>query len=194
MAVQLINSNNDNVNVDSVGWYAGLLGTAFTSGRFLSFVAWRRIRYHFMSVKQALMLSLALSAICSVWFGLSRTYLQALLARLFLGISNALSGCIKRITMDRAIAAHTEKKIKQETNDDEEGENGDNNNNKDNKQREEELAPAFVLSIMMWGSALGPCVGGMFANPGTYSKVGRFLTLLRFYSVFATETLGCSNG
>lgn len=104
----------NSVTVDSVGWYAGLLGTAFTSGRCLGFVPWKTIRQT-LGVKKTLLLSLLLEAICSLWFGLSRTYLSALVARFFLGLSNTLSGCIKRIAIDRERAAAAERVKKEAT-------------------------------------------------------------------------------
>jgi hypothetical protein len=95
------------MTVNSVGWYAGLLGTAFTTGRCLGFVPWKRLRhsqrFFWMgggSAKRTLLLSLFLSALCSLWFGLSRDYSSALLARFGLGLSNTISGCVKRIAID----------------------------------------------------------------------------------------------
>ena len=37
------------------------------------------------------------------------------------------------------------------------------------RQRKEEMVPAAVLNVMMWGSALGPFLGGCLSNPGAYS-------------------------
>ncbi|CAB9515556.1 Oxidation resistance protein 1 [Seminavis robusta] len=146
-----------NVSVDSVGWYAGLLGTAFTTGRCLSFVPWKIYRHSssagnsssLAGVKNSLLLSLGLSAVCSLWFGLSRTYTSALLARFALGLSNTLSGCVKRAAIDRG------KQLREQ-----------HNTNAAIASREEELAPARVLAVMWWGSALGPCLGGVLSTPG----------------------------
>lgn len=124
------------VTVDSVGWYAGLLGTAFTTGRCLSFIPWKR-RRKTGGVKNTLLLSLFLSAICSLWFGMSRTFLGALVARFFLGFSNTLSGCVKRIAIDAEKAAARAAK--------EADERGDQEPKMDKPQ---ELVPARVLAIM----------------------------------------------
>lgn len=96
------------VTVDSVGWYAGFLGTAFTAGRCLSFVPWKRIRRR-VGVKNTLLLSLLFEALCSIWFGMSTTYLSAIVSRFTLGLSNTLSGCIKRIALNRVRAAAAKK-------------------------------------------------------------------------------------
>lgn len=153
MAVQLDGHFVRDATVDSAGLYAGLLGTAFTTGRCLSFVPWKMLRQRF-SVKATLLFSLFLSALCSLWFGTSRTFLSALAARFGLGLSNTLSGCVKRIAIDRErrVLAAAKK-------DDDKG-----------TKIKEELAPARVLAVMWWGSAIGPCLGGYLSNSGTYSE------------------------
>jgi hypothetical protein len=161
MAVELRHPVHRNrpITVDSAGWYAGLLGTAFSAGRYVSFIPWKRTRHlPTMSVKRTLMMSLFLSAICSIWFGLSRSYIGALLARFCLGLSNTLSGCVKRMAMDRAVKEAS--KLPQESNDE----------NDQAGHRQVEMVPTIVLSVMMWGSALGPFVGGMLSNPGAYHE------------------------
>jgi len=93
------------VTVDSVGIYAGLLGSAFTLGRCLSFVPWSLLRkqhlLHMGGIKPTLLLSLAMSAVCSLAFGMAPTYGQACLTRFLLGLSNTLSGSVKRAAMDQ---------------------------------------------------------------------------------------------
>jgi hypothetical protein len=132
----------DDVTVDSAGWYAGLLGTAFTTGRCLSFIPWKR-RRKTGGVKNTLLLSLFLSALCSLWFGMSRTFLGALVARFFLGFSNTLSGCVKRIAIDAEMAA-AKKAIAKEEADDERRSDRETKIEK----HQEELSPAQVLAIM----------------------------------------------
>jgi hypothetical protein len=161
MAVELLHPvpTNTPITVDSAGWYAGLLGTAFSAGRYVSFIPWKRIQHlPAMSVKKTLMMSLILSSICSLWFGLSRSYIGALLARFCLGLSNALSGCVKRMTINQAKKDAV--KLQQES----------NHENDQAGHRQVEMAPTVVLSVMMWGSALGPFVGGMLSNPGAYHE------------------------
>ena len=118
------------VTVDSVGTYTGLLGTAFTTGRCLGFVPWKLARQR-MAVKNTLLWSLGLSTLCSLWFGVSKTYLSALLSRFCLGLANTLSGCVKRIAIDREKAAASRAQ---------EGES--------NVVQRAEMAPAKVLAVM----------------------------------------------
>lgn len=97
MAVMLLNNNNNTnrrersneINVDNAGIYAGMLGAALTLGRFLGFVSWKVLRNVFGG-KRALVLSLLLTGLASLWVGLSITFSRAILARFFQGISNGL--------------------------------------------------------------------------------------------------------
>ncbi|KAL3913864.1 MAG: hypothetical protein SGARI_000438 [Bacillariaceae sp.] len=125
-----------------------------------------------VGVKKTLILSLFLSAVCSLWFGCSRSYLTALIARFCLGLSNSLSGCVKRISMDHAAMAAKQEYNKLLSTDDNNGKHDNYQKEKMDhlRQRKEEMVPAAVLSVMMWGSALGPFLGGCLSNPGAYSK------------------------
>jgi MFS family permease len=158
--------------VDSAGWYAGLLGSAFNAGRYVSFIPWKMIRHNpKVGVKKSLILSLFLSSVCSLWFGFSRSYLTAVLARFCLGLSNSLSGCVKRISMDHAaMAAKMEFEKQQQDELDDKGGSFAKEEMDHMRQRKEELVPAAVLSVMMWGSTLGPFLGGWLSNPGAYSE------------------------
>ena len=185
MSVALLKTSAEelDVTVDSVGWYAGLLGTAFTAGRCLGFIPWKQLRHYdpentaLRSViggeKKALLWSLGLSAICSVWFGTSITFHRAILARFCLGLSNTLSGCAKRIAIDREKAADL-KALSQGAHPPSANENNGNGNGNESaealKQRREEIAPSKILSVMWWGTVLGPCLGGALSNPGTFSR------------------------
>eukprot|EP00588_Corethron_pennatum_P035760 CAMPEP_0194348742 /NCGR_PEP_ID=MMETSP0171-20130528/106694_1 /TAXON_ID=218684 /ORGANISM="Corethron pennatum, Strain L29A3" /LENGTH=912 /DNA_ID=CAMNT_0039116105 /DNA_START=156 /DNA_END=2894 /DNA_ORIENTATION=- len=150
------------VTLDNVGIYVGFLGTAFTAGRCLGFVPWKHVRNH-IGGRATLALSLFLSAVCSVWFGLcSRTFSSALVARFFLGFSNAISGCVKRAAIERerqtssassssSTSATTSLTAGSATGGQEGSKNG--------------RAAANVLHCMWWGSAVGPAVGGLLADP-----------------------------
>ena len=186
------------ITVDNVGWYAGWLGTAFTFGRCLSFIPWKLARHS--KPRATLLLSLALSTICSLWFGLSTTFWSAILSRFCLGLSNTLSACVRRIAIDRAKQAaietarrHTTPARQKKTTKDDGAEKnvnnkgngtiGDEDNNPDQKQehndedeeedlvqRHEELAPSKVLGLMWYGSVVGPVIGGWLSNRGTFEK------------------------
>ncbi|KAL3912985.1 MAG: hypothetical protein SGILL_006672, partial [Bacillariaceae sp.] len=135
MCVELVhNQGEPPLTVDSAGWYAGLLGSAFNAGRY--------------------------------------SYVTALIARFCMGLSNSLSGCVKRISMDQAAkAAKEEWEDHHTTRRRPDAKGKDDKEELDTfKQRKEEMVPAAVLSVMMWGSAFGPCIGGLLSNPGAYSE------------------------
>lgn len=140
MAINLLSTSckPDRITVDSAGLYAGLLGTSFALGRTLGFAPWRSIRSE-LGEKGSLVTSLVLSALFSALFGLSSTFSGALLARFLLGLSNGISGAVKRAALDIARANGCEDEL--------------------------EKAPARILAVMSWGCALGPALGGVLSNP-----------------------------
>eukprot|EP00536_Pseudo-nitzschia_multiseries_P004134 jgi/Psemu1/187363/e_gw1.67.157.1 len=80
MAIALLDNNGGNVTVDNVGIYAGLLGAVFSLGRFLGFLPWKIVRNR-LGGKCALMISLFLTGLASIWVGCATTFSGALLAR-----------------------------------------------------------------------------------------------------------------
>lgn len=134
MVVELLSAST----ADSVGLYAGLLGTSFALGRTIGFAPWKSIRTE-MGEKGSLITSLILSALFSVLFGLSSTFAGALLARFLLGLSNGISGAVKRAALDQARFNGGEDAV--------------------------EKAPARILAVMSWGCVLGPALGGILSNP-----------------------------
>ena len=184
MSITLLSNNQDkdsgnNITVDDAGIYAGLLGTAFTLGRCLSFVPWKWARHSTTvmgsrgargGVKNTLLLSLVLSSIGSIWFGLSTTFLSALVARFFLGLSNTISGCVKRgaINNEQHIALHEWDKVGRGSGS---GSGQQSANPTDDEvYRKLELQTSKILAVMHFGSCIGPLLGGLLSNPGTYSK------------------------
>ena len=158
MGVSLLEDNDQrDVTVNNVGIYAGLLGATFTLGRFLGFLPWKFARKS-LGEKNALVLSLLLTGLSSLFVGLSTTFVGALLARLTQGVSNCISGSVKRAAIN---ARHNQKHelILQAK-----------NSNSGNAKLEEEIydanPEALVLSVMWWGTALGPIVGGLLSDPG----------------------------
>lgn len=173
MAVTLLNNNNDRtedknvITVDNVGIYAGLLGSVFTIGRFFGFVPWKFIRNK-LGGKYSLMLSLFLTGMSSIWVGMAQTYSSVVLARFVQGITNCISGCVKRAAIN---ASHNYNLNEMRTR----FRNSNSNESlllllHDEKTKaakakavakvEEEIgsgsgnAQALILSIMWWGTAL----------------------------------------
>ena len=148
MAVYLLGGGS--LNVDNVGPYAGLLGAAFTFGRFLGFLPWKLARRR-LGERRALALSLALTGAASVGVGAASTFAGAVTARLLQGLSDCISGCVKRAAMDSLAAADTERRSAAT------GREGDATGPAGNPE-------ALVLSVMWWGAAFGPVVGGILAD------------------------------
>lgn len=165
MSVGLLNNNDNNNNnashitVDNVGIYAGMLGAVFTFGRFLGFVPWKIVRNR-LGGKHALMLSLFLTGAASMWVGLASTFASVLAARFAQGISNCISGCVKRAAINARHNLMSERASSSNIN---------INSSIISNENPEEIAhgdaQALVLSIMWWGTALGPIVGGLLSDP-----------------------------
>jgi len=153
MGVTLLNNDNNannDVTVNNVGIYAGMLGAAFTLGRFLGFLPWKVLRKS-LGEKNALVLSLLLTGLSSLWVGLAATFSTALLARLFQGVSNCISGSVKRAAIN---ARHNRKQERM------------NSSTEDDEEVYDANPEAMVLTVMWWGTALGPIVGGLLSDPG----------------------------
>ena len=182
--------------VDDAGLYAGLLGTAFTLGRCVSFGAWKALRHSSTTIitgttttstrrsttggiKRSLLWSLLLSALCSLWFGMSHTFLSAILARFCLGLSNSISGSVKRgaIELEQQRQRQQQQQQQQQTEEEENEPEGAPRTGTGTGGGEtgiivgmEEMITARVLAVMHWGSVIGPLAGGILSNAGTYSE------------------------
>ena len=167
MAITLLDNNGGSVAVNNVGIYAGMLGATFTLGRFLGFLPWKFVRNR-LGGKCALMLSLFLTGLASVGVGLATTFSGALVARFAQGISNCVSGCVKRAAINAQYNVMSERAVatRSSTN------GGDHRGSVFSAATIAEGNPqALVLSVMWWGAAFGPIVGGLLSDP-------RFLRVL----------------
>mmetsp|Transcript_34323 Transcript_34323/g.38429 ORF Transcript_34323/g.38429 Transcript_34323/m.38429 type:complete len:936 (-) Transcript_34323:72-2879(-) len=207
MAVTLLNNSNDRtedsnmITVDNVGIYAGVLGSVSTIGRFFGFVPWKFIRNK-LGGKHSLMLSLFLTGLSSIWVGMAQTYSSVVLARFVQGITNCISGCVKRAAINAShnyninemrtkfrnsnsnesllLLLHDEKtktvaaKAKEEI-----GSTGSVGVGSGNAQ-------TLILSIMWWGTALGPIIGGLLSDP-------RFLLFVGFINLDDISSSSDSN-
>ena len=151
MGVTLLEHTNHDVTVNNVGIYAGMLGAAFTFGRFLGFIPWKTGR-KILGEKNALVLSLLLTGLSSLWVGLATSFSEALLARLAQGLSNCISGSVKRAAINARHNLKQEKMLMTTSVADEEV--------------YDQNPEAIVLTIMWWGAALGPILGGLLSDPG----------------------------
>lgn len=132
LAVELI----DSVNEDNAGSYAGWVAAAFMIGRAATACPWGRAAdvYGRTSV---LYLSLGLSAVGSVAFGLAPTFWMAIVLRFCLGLSNGIMGTIKTAVSE--IAAGNEKL--------------------------ESTMMSTVVGFWGWGFLVSPALSGALAEP-----------------------------
>jgi hypothetical protein len=80
-----------NLTPSSAGYYAGYVASAFMAGRTISSYQWGKIADS-LGRRSVLLLSLLLSTICSVAFGLAPSFEAAMCFRFILGFVNALPG------------------------------------------------------------------------------------------------------
>eukprot|EP00534_Pseudo-nitzschia_fraudulenta_P009109 CAMPEP_0201154114 /NCGR_PEP_ID=MMETSP0851-20130426/14377_1 /ASSEMBLY_ACC=CAM_ASM_000631 /TAXON_ID=183588 /ORGANISM="Pseudo-nitzschia fraudulenta, Strain WWA7" /LENGTH=873 /DNA_ID=CAMNT_0047431429 /DNA_START=290 /DNA_END=2908 /DNA_ORIENTATION=+ len=157
MAVSLLDDDDNSgvavVTVDNVGIYTGMLGAAFTFGRFLGFVPWKIAR-NLLGEKNALILSLLLTGLASLRVGLATTFKGALVARLVQGVSNCISGSVKRGAINATHNMMSERSA------------SSNGSSKPPEDIGDANPQAPILSVMWWGTALGPVVGGLLSDPG----------------------------
>lgn len=132
MAIELI----DSATVESAGSYAGLIASSFMVGRSISAVGWGKYADRY-GRKSSILVSLVLSAIFTILFGLARSFPLALFWRFMLGLSNGLITAAKTAVSELA--------------------NGD-------KDLE---ANSMNIVMMMWGGAflIAPAISGAVAEP-----------------------------
>ena len=140
----------------------GLFGCAFTLGRTLGFRPWRTLRRR-RGERTALVASLVLSAVFSLLFGAAPSFPAAVLARLFLGMSNGVSGAVKRAAVDAARAENRRRSAYMVV------------HTRDAElvlEEHEAAATESVLSVMAWGMAAGPWAGGVLCSDPRDGRYG----------------------
>ena len=170
MSVSLLEEDRT-VTVNNIGVYAGMLGAAYTLGRFLGFLPWKVVRKS-LGEKYALVLSLGLTGLASLWVGICTSFSGALLARLIQGLSNCVSGSVKRAA---ANARHNRKQELMTSSE----------SSLPHELVYDANPEALVLAVMWWGSAIGPVVGGLLSDPGFLETVfGRNESLFAWYQAY----------
>eukprot|EP00546_Thalassionema_frauenfeldii_P016684 CAMPEP_0178895346 /NCGR_PEP_ID=MMETSP0786-20121207/537_1 /TAXON_ID=186022 /ORGANISM="Thalassionema frauenfeldii, Strain CCMP 1798" /LENGTH=476 /DNA_ID=CAMNT_0020565569 /DNA_START=20 /DNA_END=1447 /DNA_ORIENTATION=+ len=132
MSMQLIPTLTE----DTAGTYAGLIASAFMVGRAVSAYPWGII-CDIYGRKPALIGSLVLSALFSFLFGISTSFLSALMMRFCLGFCNSLQATVKTVVTEIA--------------------KGD--------ERLEARGTGLVVGMRGIGLLLSPAIGGLLANP-----------------------------
>jgi MFS family permease len=125
-----------NLNEETAGSYAGLIASSFMIGRTCSSFEWGKAADRYGRVF-VIKISLFLSAIFSIFFGLSPTFYTALMFRCLLGLSNGLIGPIKTM-----VSEYTR---------------GDKN--------KETQMMAVVIGMWGYGFLINPAISGYLSDP-----------------------------
>lgn len=132
MAISLMNGMNE----ENVGPYAGLLAAAFMIGRALTSFLWGRMGDMY-GRRIVLFLSLLLSSVFSILFGLSTSFVMAFGWRFLLGASNGIAGISKAIVSETA----------------------------QGYDMLETRGMSLSMGMWAWGFLLGPALAGFVSDP-----------------------------
>ena len=144
--------------------------------------------------KMALLLSLFLTGVASVLVGRAETFTMCLLARFLQGLTNCISGCVKRAAINAQYNhQYTTRKRRRRSQHQHQLPSSHNNNSSsavavirpeekedDEEQISEEAevaadatatSSAQILSIMQYGTFVGPIVGGICSDPRFLKKM-----------------------
>jgi len=138
----------EGISPEHVGSFSGLVAASFSFGQLLSSFPWGMASDRF-GEKMVVVISLLMTFISSVVFGLSRSFILVFLARFFGGLFNGNIGVIKTYL----------------------GKNTDSTN--------QTKAMGMVSGAWVIGSILAPAVGGLLAQPvsqypGFFAEDGLF--------------------
>ena len=120
---------------EEAGSYAGWLAASFMLGRALTSVPWGWVADSH-GRRTVLVISLALSAVGSLAFGLSPTFAAAMSFRFLLGASNGIMGSIKVLVSELATTEEGEAKTM-----------------------------SLVIGMWGWGFLISPAIAGFLADP-----------------------------
>ena len=134
MAIQLLPPGQ--VNEDNVGFYAGLMATSFMVGRAISSYGWGKAADLYGRVT-CLSISLFLSSLLSIGFGLSTTFSGALWWRFWLGLVNGVLPISKTAVSE---LAYGDSKL-------------------------ETRGMGLVMGMWGWGFLISPGISGLTAEP-----------------------------
>jgi MFS family permease len=155
-------------NEDDAAKYAGLIASAFMVGRATTSVLWGHAADRY-GRSFALYASLLLSAVFSFLFGLTRSFVAAMIIRFLLGCANGIVSTVKTMVSDM----HS------------------------NDIKVESRVMNLVMGMWGWGFLISPVVSGILAEPAKQYSDKSFLlegtlvgTLLRKYPFFLPNLLG----
>jgi len=154
------------LNEETAGSYAGLVASSFMAGRTFSSFEWGKAadRYGRVFVIE---MSLLLSAVFSILFGLAPTFPIALITRFLLGMCNGLIGPVKTLVSEYA--------------------RGD--------QEKETKMMAIILGMWGYGFLINPAISGYLSDPVKQYPDAEFVRMLRplleKFPFFLPNVVGC---
>jgi MFS family permease len=132
MVIKLVPGTDE----ENAGSYAGLLAASFMIGRALTSYGWGRIA-DIYGRRIVFFVSLVLSAIFSVLFGLSSSFRIAFLWRFLLGASNGVAGISKAVVSETA----------------------------EGNEKLETKGMSLSMGMWAWGFLLSPAISGFLSDP-----------------------------
>mmetsp|Transcript_513 Transcript_513/g.1042 ORF Transcript_513/g.1042 Transcript_513/m.1042 type:complete len:568 (+) Transcript_513:58-1761(+) len=160
------------ITVEKVGPYAALFATSFMIGRTIAAHAWGKLADTY-GRKSILIASLIGSGFATLWFGMSSTYGEAIVARGFIGAWNSIVGVTK--TLATEISCYPFEDL-QDGDDDGCGDscdaNKDEEHSKNQKNKLETRVVGLVMSMRAWGFLIAPSIAGYLADPLNIREYG----------------------
>ena len=154
------------LNEETAGSYAGLIASSFMAGRTFSSFEWGKAADRYGRVF-VIKMSLLLSAVFSILFGIAPTFKTALILRFLLGLCNGLIGPVKTLVSEYA--------------------GGD--------QKKETQMMAIILGMWGYGFLINPAISGYLSDPVKQYPDAEFVRILRpmleEFPFFLPNLVGC---
>lgn len=154
------------LNEETAGSYAGLIASSFMAGRTFSSFEWGKAADRYGRVF-VIKMSLLLSSVFSILFGIAPTFKTALIIRFLLGLCNGLIGPIKTLVSEYA--------------------GGD--------QKKETRMMAIILGMWGYGFLINPAISGYLSDPVKQYPDAEFVRILRpmleEFPFFLPNLVGC---
>lgn len=146
---------------ETAGVHAGILTSSFMAGRALSSYPFGRMADVY-GRRLVLISSLTLSALFSILFGMSQSFVGACVWRFLLGLSNGIVGTVKTVVSELAATATRHSR------NDGEGNSNESENSEKNKHSNRTLETrrmGMVVGMRAWGFLVSPAIGGLLSEP-----------------------------
>ena len=149
------------IQEEQAGPYAALFATTFMIGRTATAHLWGLLADVY-GRRVAMIISLLGSGLASLWFGMTNSYSQAIIARGMIGALNSIVGVSKTVATE--LAFHNFDKCSNK-NEDREVAVDDNEQHDQQLQQLETRIVGRVMSMRAYGFLIAPAVAGFLADP-----------------------------